>query len=81
MDSERPQYELKSAAPIANRTSPEQAYEIPADAHRGCHAHKTEQEFMVAFKYRAGSETVKFVPNPGWYIETFLWVLEFQLLG
>jgi mannose-6-phosphate isomerase-like protein (cupin superfamily) len=57
-------------------------YELPADAHRGCHAHKTEEEVMVALAGRFkvavsdGESTKEFElksPDQGLYVPPLVW--------
>ena len=57
-------------------------YELPIDAHRGCHAHKAEQEFMVAlvgsFKVSVsdGNSAKEFElkrPDQGLYVPPLIW--------
>jgi mannose-6-phosphate isomerase-like protein (cupin superfamily) len=57
-------------------------YDLPADAHRGCHAHKSGQELMVAlagsFKVAVsdGNSTKEFElkkPDQGLYIPALVW--------
>jgi dTDP-4-dehydrorhamnose 3,5-epimerase-like enzyme len=57
-------------------------YEIPTDAHRGCHAHKTEQEFMVALvgsfyvSVTDGDSSREFElksPDRGLYVPPLVW--------
>jgi dTDP-4-dehydrorhamnose 3,5-epimerase-like enzyme len=57
-------------------------YELPPGAHRGCHAHKTEEELIVAlaggFKVAVndGNSTKEFElnsPDQGLYVPALLW--------
>ena len=57
-------------------------YEIPTDAHRGCHAHKSEKELIVALAGRFkvavndGDSTREFdlkSPDQGLYVPPLVW--------
>ena len=65
-------------------------YDLPAGARRGCHAHKTEQEVIVAlagsFKVRVtnGFETRQFQlnsPDRGLYLPALIWHEVFDISG
>ena len=57
-------------------------YDLPVDAHRGCHAHKTEKEFIVALAGRFkvdvnnGNSTKEFElksADQGLYVPPLVW--------